>query len=596
MFVPGDVDRDKFFFTTHREKEVPEKVPFGFMDSVFHTVGVEVSSVVNYIPPRETHNNEFNSGKVRTDVEMATILEKETKKQLQDAVERNVVWDADGSALNIKKPSSRRRAGQRMSSKAPIGVRKKQGDLHIFEDNHPQGTFWGDLSQTIEDNSGLQIDEMDYSPCDQTQAMECSPAPQSNRDGVPLPMTDDIATAQPARPVSLEPTNNANIDATPSSPSPSQVQTNRDKPGSNMPMDTPPTIQPQLKGHVSVRPRKTSINPEQREVVQDDLLDCICGDAEDDGGRIYCDAGCGKGYHIWCIGYNSCDDPRLPDNFECYRCMLASSKYGLLTRGERELSLAGLKRLALTRRALKVIMDEGPPEGDIQFGKRLGCEMAVAAQITKGLINEGFLALEHTVTDELGFVETRTTAPVTRQATQKQNRPKRGRPKNPKLVVIKTNATNRLMERYFKPGNSLERSVIFKKKAIRNQSPVTLPTPLPATNEEEKYAASTICDSPSRLLHFSSTSNHASSSRSLPMEHDDNPSATNAPAPPSSGPNEANLQKNLDKTSDKRAAVIAKTKRKISSTDSRAAESPVLKKVKLSMAAKPMDLEEEEVC
>ncbi|KAG4304964.1 hypothetical protein PORY_001639 [Pneumocystis oryctolagi] len=112
------------------------------------------------------------------------------------------------------------------------------------------------------------------------------------------------------------------------------------------------------------------------------VIRCECGDiAEDSGDMIQCYV-CQAWVHAWCYGFISGNDERLPDDHSCYSCLLQKSEPALYE---------SMKDLALFRRALMIVWEEGLPRNIIEFSDRLGCSKQNANQILKRLLQEGFI-------------------------------------------------------------------------------------------------------------------------------------------------------------------------------------------------------------
>ncbi|EMR09970.1 hypothetical protein PNEG_01729 [Pneumocystis murina B123] len=158
-----------------------------------------------------------------------------------------------------------------------------------------------------------------------------------------------------------------------------------------------------------------------------DVIRCECGDvSEDSGDMIQCYV-CQSWVHAWCYGFISGNDERLPDDHSCYSCLLRKFEPVLYE---------SMKDLALFRRALMIIWEEGLPESNSEFSNRLGCSRQNACQILKRLLQEGFIA---------NITQNR----ASRTNTSKKN----GRINmNDEMVVVK-NAENkqRLFSEYFQP-------------------------------------------------------------------------------------------------------------------------------------------------
>ncbi|KAG4301612.1 hypothetical protein PCK1_002097 [Pneumocystis canis] len=92
-------------------------------------------------------------------------------------------------------------------------------------------------------------------------------------------------------------------------------------------------------------------------------IHCECGDiAEDSGDMIQCYV-CQSWVHAWCYGFISGDDERLPDDHSCYSCLLRKSE---------PILYESMKDLALFRRALMIVWEEGLPRNIGEFSDRLG--------------------------------------------------------------------------------------------------------------------------------------------------------------------------------------------------------------------------------
>jgi hypothetical protein len=129
-------------------------------------------------------------------------------------------------------------------------------------------------------------------------------------------------------------------------------------------VEAPTTIGPQLR-------KRTRNRMQMAENV------CECGDKDEDGAMICCGsaffssllsfslflrshrlfcAECDTWKHVVCYGFSSDDDPRIPNDFVCYRCRAEKGKTESLhdasvaRENEIEEALAGLRSLALFRR------------------------------------------------------------------------------------------------------------------------------------------------------------------------------------------------------------------------------------------------------
>ncbi|GAA5935245.1 hypothetical protein JCM1841_002863 [Sporobolomyces salmonicolor] len=123
---------------------------------------------------------------------------------------------------------------------------------------------------------------------------------------------------------------------------------------------------------------------------------CECGDSDDDDGMICCSS-CDHWRHTACYGFEGVHEPRIPDVFICYRCRArtgaSESSFDAKREGEIEQALAGLKSVALFRRAVAVIWSEGVLDLK-QLSYRLSIDNSTASQVLKRLKAEEFLVAQ----------------------------------------------------------------------------------------------------------------------------------------------------------------------------------------------------------
>jgi meiosis-specific protein HOP1 len=186
FFVPADATKDKFFFATHAQTEMPEKVPILYVQlvprlinqtalsgryrlsgNVFScvriafdafapqvltrasSISISIASIASIIPSGEDDSALYyglQNAKTPADntpsksfYEASQSLQHETAIQLADAHDRNVVWDADSDAANALNgedaegepdplyPHLQDRAS--MKDPRPLGIRQPDGSL-----------------------------------------------------------------------------------------------------------------------------------------------------------------------------------------------------------------------------------------------------------------------------------------------------------------------------------------------------------------------------------------------------------------------------------------------------------------------------------
>ncbi|GJN88507.1 hypothetical protein Rhopal_001473-T1 [Rhodotorula paludigena] len=170
---------------------------------------------------------------------------------------------------------------------------------------------------------------------------------------------------------------------------------------------------------------------------------CECGDKEDDGAMICCST-CDIWKHAVCYGFDSIDDQRIPDVFVCYRCeaqiKLEEAAGETEREGEIEQALAEFRTLALFRRAIAVIWQDGMLTMK-ELAKRLEIDNSTAGQVIKRLKAEDFV--------------------VEQSASSRRHKGKSGSQvgslKQGVQVVNKSaKQTKRKQNEYFRPGNGAE--------------------------------------------------------------------------------------------------------------------------------------------
>ncbi|KAJ3866805.1 HORMA domain-containing protein [Lentinula novae-zelandiae] len=185
---------------------------------------------------------------------------------------------------------------------------------------------------------------------------------------------------------------------------------------------------------------------------KDDVVDCECGIQEEDE-CCSCEGGCDKWYHIWCMGYHSVQDPRLPEQFICFNCRLRADPSWELIK-VRLAPVQAYMSEAVFRRALKVAEKHSPLTA-VEFAQAMGCENTQARQLIKRLETEGFIAEETTTTDEIGFVQTRAKTMKGKGKSAKQSKLRRGLQKQRFVFNLKSVRCQEYKD-YFDPSPEVE--------------------------------------------------------------------------------------------------------------------------------------------
>ncbi|KAG4301694.1 hypothetical protein PCANB_001869 [Pneumocystis canis] len=199
-------------------------------------------------------------------------------------------------------------------------------------------------------------------------------------------------------------------------------------------------------------------------------IHCECGDIAEDGDMIQCYV-CQSWVHAWCYGFISGNDERLPDDHSCYSCLLQKSE---------PILYESMKDLALFRRALMIVWEEGLPKNIIEFSDRLGCNRQNANQILKRLLQEGFIA---------DITSGRTLRSSVSKKTGRLNI-------NDEMTVVKTPENKqRLFSEYFQP--LLKISHHYEKQENIKISP----------SQKDKYMNSNVSNDNSMLIDTLSIAN-----------------------------------------------------------------------------------------
>ncbi|KAG8217650.1 hypothetical protein J3R82DRAFT_5803 [Butyriboletus roseoflavus] len=148
-FRGGDADSNRWFFTTHRTAEVPESTRIGTLETGWHGVSMKVASVSSFLPSSTEDNNATFTGLTTrcppklTPVEEARLRVEDAELQKKDALNRNVVWDADADEDALGEDISdegivlaRWNASGAM---VPIGIRGDEGKILPIPVHEEQG-------------------------------------------------------------------------------------------------------------------------------------------------------------------------------------------------------------------------------------------------------------------------------------------------------------------------------------------------------------------------------------------------------------------------------------------------------------------------
>lgn len=206
-FRSGDSEKDKFFFTTHRIQEIPEKFSVGSLETgrhgyvrfdstdltdtlsvyVFASVNVGIQSIVAYLPSSE-NNDAIFTGTISTaaipsltPLQEASHRVQQAELQTTDALNRTIVWNAedglgDPDAEGEDDPDYADGIYKNVNDSGveiyvPIGIRNEEGVIEPLPaqqrhggeltqmgrmdvDNAPEEALFGGLSEYVPPRAG----------------------------------------------------------------------------------------------------------------------------------------------------------------------------------------------------------------------------------------------------------------------------------------------------------------------------------------------------------------------------------------------------------------------------------------------------------
>ncbi|KAK0463577.1 HORMA domain-containing protein [Desarmillaria tabescens] len=459
-FIAADAEKDKWFFMTHDMDEIPDKWSVGKVDTGHHAVNVSVTSIATYLPSSTEYDNAPFTGTTTrcatapslSPIEEASLRMEQAAKQKEDAENRNIVWstedvmceeDADGEneADFVQQPDGTyvlAGMAQQDAKPVPIGLRTEDGCIEpIPAEMMPvDEEIFGGSTQTVPTrlNDMLTKKTTDVVMIDETQPVD-DHTPKSgchslSRDGsTSIRPRDGLLDFSPTQPCLVS----RLTTPSPESPLPGAsdnddidtqllqklvLSANNGDDTEMLDMETQAmdychpseSIQsygisnqsvPEIIDADIATPRQ------ERKVKHDtDVVECECGVSLEDG-CCFCEGGCERWYHVWCMGYHSSQDPRLPDKFVCFDCRVrADPTWEMIKMDLFPTMLSKFRELASFRRAIK-ITEKFEPETAAQFTKQMGCENNLGKQLFKRLEIENFIIEHETVVDDIGFTESR---------------------------------------------------------------------------------------------------------------------------------------------------------------------------------------------
>ncbi|KAF9475066.1 DNA-binding protein [Pholiota conissans] len=380
-FEPGDAEKDKWFFMTHDLDEVPERTSIGKVDTSHHSVNLNVTSIASYLPSSSEHGDDaifsgLTANPVRsnlTPIEEATLCKNQIEKQLEDAKNRNLVWpvedvvdledlDAEGEddPDYIKLADG---AFKQIDAISPIGVRNGTGSIEAVPMcEETEEAHFGGISESVPRRLHEIVTEKVQIRTDFEETQPLLLTPKNNGSEAPMPPTSRSNSnyRSTLTPLSTAPTSPAREGFDPEMLKNIRIDV-RDAYDTEM-LDLETQAPPEELTRDSARlgeqnsgesimddTASMSIEPKSDKGVQ-----CDCGLASE-GELCYCDGGCQKWFHLWCMGYHTIDDPRLPSKFICFDCRLRKDiHWDLIKVDLYPQMMSKFRDIAIFRRAIKV--------------------------------------------------------------------------------------------------------------------------------------------------------------------------------------------------------------------------------------------------
>ncbi|KAG2135217.1 HORMA domain-containing protein [Suillus bovinus] len=499
-FQAADAEANKWFFTTHAANEVPERTSIGQVSAGWHGLDMKVVSVSSYLPSISEDNNAPFAGITShtaprlTPVEEARIRVEDAQLQKKDALERNIVWsadedeDAEGEMVIDEGIVLARFGGDVVI--APIGIRSEDGEVrplpqvnvtsspaHVQYDGISESTpvRVGDLNIR---KAARDIEETQQIPATQEIVMGSPiPAPSSNK--APSLPASDVASSASA--ISTQEVDTQYLqdllgmrNVVSTVPDSEMLDMETQVLEASGPSCNPGTTGPQITRRsnrskrmdegqldcdcgVSVRTQRNGkkhklIYPQRRSM----MLLCYV--------TVVATVGSTFGTHF-CLSYHGAQDKRLPAQFICFDCRLRDSHLWDIIAGKIHADIiARYKDLALFRRAIKIYEVYQPSSASL-FKVHAGCDTALVGQLLTRLEEEGFIAVESIVSDELGTGVTRSHA---KKGKKNVKTKKQKELQKTKYVFLSKAKRSKAYADYFNPLTEVENRLMGLSDTVRD--------------------------------------------------------------------------------------------------------------------------------
>ncbi|RXW20515.1 hypothetical protein EST38_g5322 [Candolleomyces aberdarensis] len=547
-FQAGDEQKDRWYFMTHNLEEVPDRFSVGTVNCGYHSVNVKVTSIATYLPgPTKDDNLPFTGTVPGTAIkgierprltpkEEALVSARQAEEQQEDAHARSLVWpteqdidlcdpDADGE----DDPDYVKAAD---GAFAPLGMRNKDGEIEAMPvqasstETQQEAQFAG-MSEQIP----TRLKDMNE---------------EEKLEGMSLAETQPLLETQP---LSLEGQTHAsftfNLDKQPqkalsaaASLPPSNLAMELESPMSSVP---PSPIVEYSRKSARLHQRQESIHQDMEmlnlETQVDDVdsqmmesiqsfspkaptapttdpiddrasslmavvppgpvkdvgLECDCNIKEEDE-ACFCEGECGRWYHVWCMGFHSTSDPRMPTKFICFDCRLKADVFSwtFIKESAYPRIMEKYRDFVTFRRAIK-IAENSKAITPVDFAKSFDGDTSLARQLLKQLQEEEFIQLLTTTLDQFGMtIETRGTKA---KGKDKKARARKSVQKT-RYAFNKQIKSQQKYKDYFTPEQEVESKMLglddYRKFRNENDQYIAPRQPLAETQTQEETQLQTI--------------------------------------------------------------------------------------------------------
>ncbi|OAX34543.1 DNA-binding protein [Rhizopogon vinicolor AM-OR11-026] len=479
-FQAADAETNRWFFTTHATGEVPERTSIGKVDAGWHGLEMKVVSVSSYLPSITEDNNAPFAGITShtapklTPVQEARIRIEDAQLQKKDALERSIVWDADededadGEIVIDEGVVLSRFCGD--VHMAPVGVRSEDGAVRPLSEASTTSSRahaqYGGISEATPIRVGdlnvrkvvHTIEETQQISATQEIAMG-SPTPAPPPSGLSLPASDLVSTNSVISTQEVDTQYLQDLLAM-------RLGVSTTPDSEMLDMETQVPAPSRSSCVTGLHPHLDDTSRGSESLKDKGQLDCDCGISIDDS-SLFCEGGCDRWFHVWCMGYHGARDTRLPVQFICLDCRLRGSHdWDVIAGNIHADMIARYKDLALFRRAIKICEVHQPSSASL-FREHTGCDTALAGQLLTRLEEEGFIAVESTVADELGIGVTRSRAKKGKKGGKAKAKTQKELQKTRYVFLAKAKRSKAYSD-YFNPQPEVENRLMGLCDAVRD--------------------------------------------------------------------------------------------------------------------------------